>query len=107
MPGVIIIIIIIVLVLMMRKKKKAAVSDSKVMESEEFVLDSGSSEEKSSKLILGDAYKAKESVQVTNDNHVIQTIYMYIRDEDVWVCPNCEAENSRHSEICCVCSHSK
>ena len=59
-----------------------------------FIMRGSRKEDDSSNLVVGDAYKAKESDRVIKNNHVIHTIYRYDGHADVWACPNCEAESS-------------
>lgn len=61
----------------------------------------------SSNLVVGDAYKAKGSDRVIKNNHVIHTIYRYDGHEDVWTCPNCDAESSGERSVCPVCHYSE
>lgn len=95
MEGVVVIVAIAVLVLILRNKKKTGASLP------------GKEKDGASRLILGDEYKSTEPVKVVNNNHVIETIYMYTGEEAAWVCSNCEAENRNHHSVCCVCGYSK
>lgn len=61
----------------------------------------------SSNLVVGDAYKSKKSDRTVENNHVIHTIYKYRENENVWICPNCEAESSGELSVCPVCHYSK
>lgn len=108
MEGVAIVAIAIaVLVFILRNKKKTGEPLPGKEKAGASSSASDSAESGAGRLVLGDEYKSTEPVKVVNNNHVIETIYMYTEEESAWVCPNCEVENGRHHSVCCVCGYSK
>lgn len=90
-----IVIVVIIILLVKRKKNKSAGETT------------GSSSH-TSKLMLGDEYISAEPIsKADSGNHMISVLYLYKESKAVWVCRNCEAENSGASDKCCVCNQKK
>lgn len=47
----------------------------------------------------------KEPEVYEDPNRDIEVIYKNTTDKDVWVCPDCEVENSLSAGYCCLCGH--
>ena len=45
--------------------------------------------------------------KVVEDTHSITPIYTYKENSSIWICPNCETENSTSTTSCCVCEYRK
>lgn len=58
-----------------------------------------------SRLILSEDFEIDVTTSKKENNHMITTFYLYKDDHRLWICPNCEAENSVTKKQCGVCQH--
>lgn len=57
------------------------------------------------RLTLSDDFDLDATTSKKENNHMITTFYLYKNNHRLWICPNCEAENSVTKKQCEVCQY--
>ena len=58
-----------------------------------------------SKLVLSNDFYMDAPTSKKENDHMITTLYFYKPDRGIWVCPNCEVENSSTKKQCDMCQY--